>query len=71
MSVDANSINLMRSLWPEVAARMTYLPNWVDTGIFYPPRERDADTLTIIFPRRSTPLRGSQTAWANSGEHPA
>jgi polysaccharide pyruvyl transferase CsaB len=60
VSVDANSINLMRSLWPEVAARMTYLPNWVDTSVFYPPRERDTDTLTIIFPRRSTPLRGSQ-----------
>lgn len=60
VSVDANSINLMRSLWPEVAARMTYLPNWVDTHLFYPPGERDSDSLTIIIPRRSDPLRGSQ-----------
>lgn len=60
VSVDASSINLMRSLWPEVAARMTYLPNWVDTGLFYPPTERETGTVTIIFPRRSNLLRGSQ-----------
>jgi len=60
VSVDANSINLMRALWPEVAARMTYLPNWVDTHIFYPPGGRDSRLVTIIIPRRSDPLRGSQ-----------
>jgi polysaccharide pyruvyl transferase CsaB len=59
VSVDANSINVIRSLWPEVATRMTYLPNWVDTNLFYPPERRDSDAVTIIFPRRSTHLRGS------------
>ena len=53
VSVDANSINVIRSLWPEVATRMTYLPNWVDTNLFYPPERRESDAVTIIFPRRS------------------
>ncbi|MGB7924912.1 MAG: polysaccharide pyruvyl transferase family protein [Pyrinomonadaceae bacterium] len=59
VSVDANSINVIRSLWPEVASRMTYLPNWVDTKLFHPPERRNSGPVTIIFPRRSNHLRGA------------
>jgi polysaccharide pyruvyl transferase CsaB len=59
VSVDTNSINVMRSWWPELASRMTYLPNWVDTKLFHPPAERTSNPVTVIFPRRSDRIRGS------------
>ena len=60
VSVDANSINVVRALWPELAGRMTHLPNWVDTQLFHPPDRRAHSTPTIIIPRRNDPLRGSK-----------
>lgn len=60
ISVDTNTINVLRALWPELAARVTYLPNWVDTEIFQPPRQRPAEPLTVLFPRRSQINRGSR-----------
>lgn len=59
VSVDTNSINVMRSWWPELAAKMTYLPNWVDTKLFHKPAERADGPVTVIFPRRSERIRGS------------
>jgi len=60
VSVDTNSINVIRSLWPPLANRMTYLPNWVDPQVFHPPQPRSADRLTVLFPRRSQVNRGSR-----------
>jgi polysaccharide pyruvyl transferase CsaB len=59
VSVDTNSINVIRSWWPELAANMTYLPNWVDTTLFHKSAERASEPVTVIFPRRSEPVRGS------------
>jgi polysaccharide pyruvyl transferase CsaB len=59
VSVDTNSINVIRALWPELADRMTYLPNWVDTKMFQPPARRDGARLTVLFPRRSEIVRGA------------
>ncbi|MDR9788162.1 MAG: glycosyltransferase [Peptococcaceae bacterium MAG4] len=62
VSVDTNSINVIRSLWPELATKMTYIPNFVDHRLFYPKDDKDSanDLLTIIFPRRSQINRGSR-----------
>ncbi|HET9529653.1 MAG TPA: glycosyltransferase [Blastocatellia bacterium] len=60
VSVDTNSINVIRALWPELASRMIYVPNWVDTQMFRPPPVRDNDRLTVLIPRRSQINRGSQ-----------
>jgi glycosyltransferase involved in cell wall biosynthesis len=60
VSVDTNSINVVRSLWPEVAARLTYIPNAVDTRAFKPPASRAAGPSTVLFPRRMDVIRGSR-----------
>jgi polysaccharide pyruvyl transferase CsaB len=60
VSVDTNSINVIRALWPELAGRMTYLPNWVDTEMFKPPAGRDRRRPLVLFPRRSQINRGSR-----------
>ena len=60
VSVDTNSINVIRALWPEIAKKMKYIPNWVDVQIFRPPNQRDESCLTILFPRRAQVNRGSR-----------
>jgi polysaccharide pyruvyl transferase CsaB len=60
VSVDTNSINVMRALWPEMGARMTYVPNWVDTQTFVPAARLNGDRPTVLFPRRSQINRGSR-----------
>jgi glycosyltransferase involved in cell wall biosynthesis/SAM-dependent methyltransferase len=61
VSVDTNSINVIRSLWPELAKKMIYIPNFVDMNKFYPPEKpRDNDVIQILFPRRSQINRGSR-----------
>jgi glycosyltransferase involved in cell wall biosynthesis len=60
ISVDTNSISVIRALWPELADKMTYIPNWVDAQQFKPVPEKRSDKLTVIFPRRSQINRGSR-----------
>lgn len=61
VSVDTNSINVIRSLFPELATKMTFIPNFVDKSLFFPPKEdRDNSKLMILFPRRSQINRGSR-----------
>jgi polysaccharide pyruvyl transferase CsaB len=60
VSVDTNSINTIRVLWPELTDRMMYIPNWVDTDVFTPPPARADGQLTVVFPRRSQINRGSR-----------
>jgi polysaccharide pyruvyl transferase CsaB len=59
VSVDANAMNVIRSFWPELGERMSYLPNCVDTSIFHPSDRRKSAPVTIIFPRRTERIRGS------------
>jgi polysaccharide pyruvyl transferase CsaB len=58
VSVDANSINVVRALFPGAAKRMRLIPNWVDCERFHPPAERFGDTPLVLFPRRAVPVRG-------------
>lgn len=61
VSVDTNSINVIRSFWPELASKMKYIPNFVDHTRFYPPQDgRNNEKLKILFPRRSQINRGSR-----------
>lgn len=64
VSVDTNSINVVRALWPELAAKMVFLPNFADCQRFYPDpsrvEKRSPQELTILFPRRSHINRGSR-----------
>jgi glycosyltransferase involved in cell wall biosynthesis len=60
ISVDTNSISVIRALWPELADKMTYIPNWVDSQQFKPAVEKRSDKLTVVFPRRSQINRGSR-----------
>lgn len=60
VSVDTNSINVIRALWPELATKMKYIPNFVDHSRFNPPDRRDNKKIKILFPRRSQINRGSR-----------
>ncbi|MEA5010982.1 MAG: glycosyltransferase [Angelakisella sp.] len=61
VSVDTNSINVIRVLWPNLVNKMTFIPNFVDHKTFYPPKEsRKNAKLKILFPRRSQINRGSR-----------
>ncbi len=60
VSVDANSINVVRSLFPEAAPRMALIPNWVDVDRFRPPSERRNPQPVVIFPRRAEIVRGTR-----------
>jgi glycosyltransferase involved in cell wall biosynthesis len=59
VSVDTNSINVIRALWPDLASKMTYLPNWVDVSTFRPVERRASEQLTVLFPRRSEVIKGA------------
>lgn len=61
VSVDTNSIGVMRSLWPELSSNMRFIPNFYDESSYFPrPESRNPDRLTILFPRRSQINRGSR-----------
>ena len=61
VSVDTNSIGVIRSLWPELTSKMRFIPNFYDATAYYPrPELRNKERLTILFPRRSQINRGSR-----------
>lgn len=61
VSVDTNSIGVIRSLWPELAQKMRFIPNFFDASAYRPdPARRDPQRLTVLFPRRSQINRGSR-----------
>ena len=61
ISVDTHSVSVIRSLWPDLAKHMHYIPNFFNGKNNYPAAlNRNPDKLTIIFPRRSQILRGSR-----------
>lgn len=60
VSVDVNTINVVRALFPHAAPRLTYVPSWVDTERFHPPARRDHEVPLVLFPRRADVIRGPQ-----------
>jgi glycosyltransferase involved in cell wall biosynthesis len=60
VSVDTNTLNVLRAWWPELDARLTCIPNGVDTALFRPPASRPPGPPTVLFPRRSDVIRGTR-----------
>ena len=61
VSVDTNTIGVIRSLWPELASKMRFIPNFYDATAYFPrPELRNREQLTVLFPRRSQINRGSR-----------
>lgn len=60
VSVDTNSINVIRTIWPELGGKMTYIPNFYNAQDFYPAARAENDPLMVLFPRRSQRNRGSR-----------
>lgn len=59
VSVDQNTIDVVRALFPDAASRITHVPNAVDTDTFRPPEGgRESDVPTVLFPRRADEIRG-------------
>lgn len=58
ISVDTNSINVVRALFPGLDRKMTYLPNFVDTDVFHP--RETVHQYRVLFPRRVHTLRGAE-----------
>ncbi|MDT8897883.1 glycosyltransferase [Thermanaerothrix sp. 4228-RoL] len=61
ISVDTNSINVIRAFWPELAHKFVAIPNFVDHSIFnrrdfLESKDRD---IFVVFPRRANPARGA------------
>jgi glycosyltransferase involved in cell wall biosynthesis/polysaccharide pyruvyl transferase WcaK-like protein len=60
ISVDVNTINVVRALFPAAAARMRHIPSAVDTTVFHPPVQRAEGEPLVLFPRRADAIRGPQ-----------
>ncbi len=61
VSVDTNTINWLRSVYLELAARGVYIPNFVDLNQFHPASNMDGikgDRTIVLYPRRLNQVRG-------------
>lgn len=63
VSVDTNTLNWIRAAWPGHESRQVYIPNFVDTAVFYPGRTAGG-RLTVLYPRRLDMGRGLDDAKA-------
>ena len=60
VSVDTNTIGLIRSLWPVAAQKWHFIPNFYDPDQFRPvPLKGNPSRLTVLFPRRAQVNRGA------------
>lgn len=57
VSVDATSINVIRGTRPDLARKISYIPNYV-SNTFFDNDVKDGDQLTILYPRRLYGPRG-------------
>lgn len=57
VSVDHNVPNVLRAIRPGSESKIVVIPNFVDTKRFHPV-EKSWDGIRVLFPRRSTLLRG-------------
>ncbi|MDR5826165.1 glycosyltransferase [Caballeronia sp. LZ043] len=61
VSVDTNSIGVIRSFWPKLSENMRFIPNFFDKKGYFPDStKRNKERLTVLFPRRSQINRGSR-----------
>lgn len=57
VSVDANTINAVQSVRPDLATKLIYIPNYVDIGK-EEVRHKEHGQLTVLYPRRLYAPRG-------------
>lgn len=64
VSVDTNTLNWLRAMWPGYEHKQAYVPNFVDKEEFYPEEDRKSKAgrgqapFVILYPRRLTWIRG-------------
>ena len=59
VSVDTNTLNWLRAIWPGYEHKQVYIPNFVDGKEFFPDKDRrGGEPLIILYPRRLTWIRG-------------
>lgn len=59
ISVDANTGNVVRALFPAADERIRLIPSAVDTNTFRPTVRAEKDEPLVLFPRRAETIRGS------------
>ncbi|WP_156395789.1 glycosyltransferase [Bosea sp. Leaf344] len=57
ISVDANSINVLRATRPDIAAKLAYVPNYVGSE-FFAHRKVEDERISVLYPRRLYSPRG-------------
>jgi glycosyltransferase involved in cell wall biosynthesis len=57
VSVDTNTLNWIRSIWPGYEHKQAYIPNFVDTDLFMP-QPNSGEKIVVLYPRRLTWIRG-------------
>jgi len=63
VSVDTNTINFFQAVFPGSSWKFRYIPNFVDTEQYCPPKEpRNDGIIRVLFPRRLAPARGLNEA---------
>lgn len=61
VSVDTNTINWLRAVYLELAARSVYIPNFVDLNQFHPASnigKKEGARTVVLYPRRLNHVRG-------------
>ena len=61
VSVDTNTLNWIRALWPGYEERTVYIPNCVDLDAYFPV-ERQREKVVVLYPRRLDLGRGLDDA---------
>lgn len=64
ISVDTNTANVVRALFPAADARIRHIPSAIDTDVFTPSGRRSRDEPVVLFPRRAQRIRGSHLVGA-------
>lgn len=57
VSVDTNTINWVRAVFPWMVQKMQYIPNYVDTQLFKP-EPKEGHMFTVLYPRSLVGARG-------------
>lgn len=60
VSVDENTVDVVRSMLPGATENITVIPNYVDTKVFHPAERRSGSPVPhVLIPRRAEAIRGA------------
>lgn len=60
ISVDTNSIHLCQTYFPKYQHKFIFIPNFVNTDIFYEKKQLNPKIFKVLYPRRLHLLRGAE-----------